>query len=327
MSTETDDHFPFAYLQGEFIGKGAESIVKELGPDWVIKEVNPTDKQGNARSQKTIEWFRNPDRVRELNKEQIILEQLIGKEHFVRSYFIYGEDQNGNEGYMMVQKRIDGKTVRDLVGSEYSSPREMIYQNREQLMEIVWGVKKAFIELGVPVDFHDGNMIKETGTGRIVLVDCGFPSEENSRVFGTKVYEGINRTLANEYKRIDRIRYYETYLKLSEEEKQKLDTKHEVSDEAFNSRVQRIDAVREAKGIDIKELETERRKGTVEGMVDTIFGDKTKVTGNEVRDYALQMLGNEEPAPNQKLILDKLEKQGDLSQDKSYWIKLIKGEE
>jgi len=41
MENSSEDEWPFVFPQGTKIGEGRVSLVNELGPDWVIKEVNP----------------------------------------------------------------------------------------------------------------------------------------------------------------------------------------------------------------------------------------------------------------------------------------------
>jgi len=317
-------YLPFAHQPGETIGIGRESVVKELGPDWVIKEVNPLNENGEKRSEGHMEWFRSPERVKSLSREQEKLEEIFGKDHFLRAHFVYGKDAEGKEGYMMVQKRIEGDTMRDLVGEEYSSTKEMIEQNREEYMEIVWGAKKAFIELGVPIDFHDGNMVKEASTGNIVLIDSGFPSEEGSFVFSGEGRRA-NNALTRAYQRVDRIKEYEGFLGLGQREVEELNQKYGIDVEAFEGQTSKLDKARDKLGITAEEIEAGKRKDTVAGFLDTVFGETESVTGTDIITKAREVIGNTDIPKRTQRVLDRLEQEAERSEGREYWKNLIEG--
>lgn len=327
MKQESETNYlPFAHQPGEVIGTGRESIVKELGPDWVIKEVNPLNARGENRSEGRMAWFRSPERVKGLSKEQEKLEEIFGKDHFPRAYFVYGKDAEGKEGYMMVQKRIEGDTMRDLIGDEYESEKDMIEQNREQYMAIVWGTKKAFVELGVPIDFHDGNMVRETNTGNIVLIDTGFPSEEGSFVFdgeGHRAHHGLTRA----YQRVDRIKQYENFLNLSQREIRELNEQYGLDETDFDNQIEKLDEVRDKLGISAEEIETSKRKDTVGGFLDTVFGENEVVTGVEIIAEARERIGNTDIPKRTQTVLDRLEQEAGRSEGREYWKNLIEGNE
>jgi hypothetical protein len=318
--------FPFAFLpskdietNGEYvIGKGWESIVKQLGPDWVIKEANPFNLQGKERSQEMLDFLREPERVKEMTETQVKLEEIFGKEHFARSFFVYGRDQNGKEGYMLVQRLIQGRTLADLIGTEYTDTQDMISKNREQFMDIVWGLKKSFIEFGVPLDFHPGNLMRDEKSGNIVITDTGIPIEEYRILTDVEITKRTANILENAYGRMEKISWYEELLQLTDEEKKSLNEKYSITDELLEQKVRNIDGIRTEKGIDISNGETPADK-----LLDSIFGSRKEVTGREIYDYAIQVLGSNQPTESQKAVLDELDKQGNIQGDRDHWRRII----
>ncbi|MBI2414532.1 hypothetical protein HYV31_01640 [candidate division WWE3 bacterium] len=323
---QNDNEFPFSYLpskdtetdEEKIIGKGWESQVKILGHDWVLKEVNPNTSTGEPRSQEMLDFLRNPDRVKKMQSDQNKLETIFGKEHFARSYFVLGKDQHDKEGYMLVQKFIPGKVLGELIGTEYVNTQEMVSKNREQFMDIVWGVKKSFIEFGVPLDFHPGNVIRSDTTGNLIIMDAGFPSEEDEVIKIHLVTKRTQDAFKNSYERLERISRYEKFLQLTPEEKDILDKKYNITDLDYQKRLQDIDKSRLAKGI---ELDVE--EGPVDKLLNNIFGERQEVTGQELYEYALKVLGATPQTEAQKKILEEIKNQGSFFGDRLHWKQII----
>jgi hypothetical protein len=323
---QNDNEFPFSHLPSidsetakeKIIGKGWESQVKSLGPDWVIKEVNPNSSTDKPRSQEMLDFLRNPDRVKKMQSDQNKLEGIFGVSHFARSHFVYGKDQNDKEGYMLVQKFIPGKILGDLIGTDYVNTQEMILKNRDQFMDIIWGIKKSFVEFGVPLDFHPGNVMKNDTTGNLVIMDAGFPSEEYDVIKDDIVTERTQNAFKNSYERLERISRYEELLQLTLEEKEKLDKKYNINDENYKKRIQDIDQSRIDKGI-----EMDIESNGVDILLNNIFGDRQEVTGQELYEYALKVLGATPPTESQKKILEEIIKQGTFLGNKIHWKQLI----
>lgn len=321
-----NNDFPFAYLpsintdtrQEHIIGEGWESVVKQLGPNVVLKEVNHFDSQGNQRSQEKITSLRSVDRVEEMTLSQARLEEIFGTEHFARASFIYSKDQNGKEGYVLVQRLINGETLANLIGTEYSNTQEMILKNREQFMDIVWGLKKSFIEFGVPIDFHPGNLIREDETGNLVIMDTGIPSEVYRVITDEGATERAATALEHVYKRMERIQKYENFLHLSAEEKRYLNEKYQITDDEYKDSISNIDRIRQENGIEI-EVESD----PVGNFLNSIFGERQEVSGREIHDYALQILGPKQPTQSQESILKKLNGMSSVTGDRGFWRKLI----
>lgn len=324
-SGQNDNELPFEYLPSvddmtkkeKIIGTGWESQVKRLGPDWVIKEVNPFNQRGEERSQEMLNHLRSPERVREIMDMQDRFGEIFGEEHFARSYFVYGKDQNGKEGYILVQKFIPGKTLSDMIGTEYKDTQEMIENNREQFKEIVWGLKKSFIEFGVPLDFHPGNLIKNEKTGNIVIMDTGIPSQEFRAITSDESSDRILNTFENAYRRLERIGRYEKFLNLTEEEKMALNIKFGITDKKYENGVKDLDEIKNEKGLKIEVV------NPIDQMLNSIFGERQEIAGQEIYDYALKVLGKNEPTESQQSILEELKRQGATLGDRSHWKSVI----
>ena len=324
-NTGENNEFPFAYLPSKdtetnkekIIGTGWESQVKRLGPDWVIKDVNPFNQRGEERSQEMLDHLRNPERVKEIMGIQDKFGEIFGEEHFARSYFVYGKDQNAKEGYILVQKFIPGKALSDMIGTEYKDTQEMIENNREQFKEIVWGLKKSLIEFGVPLDFHPGNLIKNEKTGNIVIMDTGIPSQEFRAITSDENSDRILNTFENAYRRLERMDRYEKFLNLTEEEKISLNKKYDITEEKYESSIRNLDEMKNEKGLNIEVV------NPVDQLLNRIFGERQEIAGQEIYDYALKVLGKNEPTESQKNILEELKKQGTVLGDRSHWKSII----
>ncbi len=320
-----NNEFPFAYLPSKdietnkekVIGTGWESQVKMLGPEWVIKEVNPFNSRGEERSQDMLDHLRNPERVKEIMGIQDKFGEIFGEEHFARSYFVYGKDQNGKEGYILVQKFIPGKVLSEIIGTEYKDTQEMVEKNREQFKDIVWGLKKSFIEFGVPLDFHPGNLIKNEKTGNIMIMDTGIPTQEFRAISSDENSDRILNTFENAYRRLERMDRYEKFLNLTKEEKTELNNKYSITDEKYKNSVKNLDEMKNEKGLEINVA------NPVDQLLNKIFGERQEIAGQELYDYALKLLGKNEPTESQKSILEELKKQGSILGDRSHWKSII----
>lgn len=319
---------PFEHQPGEEIGSGWESVVRELGPNWVIKEVNPFDEKGKRRSKERIEGMRSLERVMSYSEEQRRLEEIFGKEHFNRVHFVQARKNARNmekePEYLMVQKRVRGEKVSDIDQRDYKSTHEMILDNREEFKHIVWGAKKVFAELGTSMDFHEGNMVREEGTGRVVIVDSGFPSESAKVIYKQK-NERSKDALFRAYRRINRIKEFETYLELTEEEKVEMDEEFDLSEESYNEQLERLAEARNRLGITEEEVERFVREGTMEGFLDVVFGEKEEILGNELLDAIMERLGDQEVPEGRQKILDEIKDQANVKGTRDYWKNLIEG--
>ncbi len=323
---QNDNEFPFVYLPSKdketgedvVLGSGWESVVKMLGPDLVLKKVNRFNSSGEERSQEMIDYLTSPERIHKIMKDQQRLEDIFGEERFKKNYYINGKDPEGNDGYMTVQEFVPGKSLSSLIGTEYLDTKDMVSKNREEIKEIIWGLKKAFIEFGVPIDFHPGNLIKNEKTGNLVIIDTGIPSDEYRVITDSKVTERTVNTMENAYTRLTRMRRYEEYLNLTKDEKNELDIKFNVSDDSYRKRVEEIDRNRIEKNIQI-----DIDKDPVDKLLDNIFGEREEVNGQEIYDFAIKVLGTDQPTEGQKIILEELKKQGTTLGNRSYWKSVV----
>ena len=323
---ETEASLPFKHQPGERIGSGWESLVHELGPDWVIKEINPIDEHGEEKNPGWIEEVRTPERVKAFSKEQQKLEEIFGKERFNRVYFVEAQrqphDEKGEVEYLMIQKRVQGEKMSELDGEVYRSEYEMVRDNREEYKELIWGSKKAFIELGAPIDFHEGNLVQDKETGRVNIVDCGFPSESRKHIFQGKGERSQN-ALVRAYERLDKLHRLEGYLDLSDEEVGELNQKYGIDEESFLGSVKALDSQIEEQGLTKKYVEQEIRKRTLDGFFDEIFGDREKVSGREILDAVFAVIGDDAIPKKKQEILDELKELDDAAYTRKQWKNFI----
>lgn len=323
MSNSIKSDMPFAHDQGEEIGSGYESIVRALGKDWVIKEVNPTDEQGEPLRQEYLDWARSPERSHRFTEEQRKLEEIFGLEHFARSYFVLGEDEEGNKGYIIIQRRVDGRTAESLIGDVYKTKRELVFQNRDEFMEIVWGAKKAFIEFGVPPDLHLGNLVREDKTGRMVMVDPGSPREEHIIVFGISTPR-TQDAIGFAYRRLEQLSRLEGYLRLSAQERHGLDTEYGIAHEQYVESFKKLEGVRESMGVSREQIEEFIRSRSLEAFLEYIVGEDKKVNATAIVRYVNEKAGeNTIPEKTQKLLAGLAELPDDLKLDAAGWERKI----
>ena len=330
-NTSQENEFPFAYLpskdtntgEEKIIGSGWESIVKKLGPNWVIKEVNSLDLMGNPKKSEAIERARDPQSISEKVKEQSRLEEIFSEEYFLKSHYVLGKNPQGKEEYMLVQKFIKGKTIDELISGdtrEYASLGDLVLKNREQFKKIIWATKKAFLEFGAPLDFHTKNFMRNDITGKFVLIDSGEPSQDNKLFSNSETSINLPQEMVEGlFKRVNRINEIEEYLKLSEEERIKLDEEYNVSKEKIDEKIKQMQE-------NLKERESarrEKRKHDVENFLDTVFKGRGKVTGNEIVTEAIRIMGNDKIPDETQQIMDKLALIGESEGDKDYWLEQI----
>ncbi len=303
--------------KGDIIGTGWESIVTKVDDNWVIKEINPNDPQGKKRSQEAIDYLGNPKRVKDIVRDQKKIGKIFGEEHFAKSYFRYEKDQSGKRSCIIIQRFIPGKVLSEMIGTDYRNTNEMIEKNREQFKDIIWGLKKTFIEFGVPLDFHPGNLIKNEKTGNIVIMDTGIPSREFKTINSNENSDRVFNTFKNAYERLDRMIRYERLLNLTEEEKSDLNIKYGITDKQYNDRLENLNNMKNKKGFEIDVV------NPVDELLNNIFGERDKVGGQELLNYALKILGKKEPTESQKVILDELKKQSTILGNKDHWKEII----
>jgi hypothetical protein len=307
--------FPFSEeINEEVLGTGWESITKRIG-DWVVKEPNPVNLKGQERSQRMMDFLRSLKRIKRVSADQEKLAQIINKENFAKTHYVYGKyKKNEKPNYIAVQRYIPGTALTELIGTQYQNSQEMVANNREEFKELLWGVKKAFVEIGAPIDFHPGNIIRHENTKNLVIIDAGIPTEEYEIIKSEEDNKRTPNIFENIYERLQRIGRYEKYLNLSQQEEEKLNSKYNITTEQFDEKVREIDTLRIKKGI---EIDTKRDR--LDKTLDQMFGEKEEMTGQEILDYAIKVLGDKKPTKSQEIFLEKLKEKITTSGDKAYW--------
>ncbi|MFA6981723.1 MAG: hypothetical protein WC243_01715 [Patescibacteria group bacterium] len=254
------ESYPFAYRPGPEIGQGYVSKVKELGPDWVVKEFNPVTPDGTPKDEGAYERSQKPRHIGELQETQRILSQdFIYGDKLIPTYWVLGSDENGNEKYSTVQKRFQGKTVHDIIingdrAMSYSKRFRTFFgenrQLREQMLELIWGTKRALIEVGVFDDFHAGNIAVVTEEGsepKMKVFDIQNMIRSQRILYGDPPSppEYKRHVLENVDKHAERLGKYEEWLEVTEEERAELDRRFGVVDGKYDHTVGRLLQMRE----------------------------------------------------------------------------------
>jgi len=247
--------FPFSEVPGTEVGRGYESIVKELGPNWVIKEFNPLRPDGTAKYEKAYENSQTQKTVGELQETQRILQQAtVYGEHIMPTEWVLGQDAEGNPKYFTIQKRFAGETLKDIMvpqneAESYSARFTKFFNEnpelRTQMIELLWGTKSALVETGVFPDFHLGNiaLTKEIdGAESLKIFDL-----QNMVKNRKLLYEDTNRSLSTKLnllgsieKHVTRLEKYHKWLGITEDEKKLFDQKYNLENNLYENTVDRI---------------------------------------------------------------------------------------
>ncbi len=324
MTTEIPGDFPFSELPDEeVLGTGYESIIRKLGPNWVYKEVNPLDFRGNPKSPENIEKARSKETVLKNIEEQKILENIFGGDHFEKSYYVYGENPQGEKEYMLVQRYIPGKNIEELTkgdNKKYESLEQLVTEFREQFKDIVWAAKRAFLEFGVPPDISLENFMKNDSNGNIILMDYGTPARDYEQFANTESSVKMpEERVEGFFKRVNRINELESYLKLSDDERDFLDKKYDVSSDIVAEKTEQLIKFEENR----QAAKIEKRKQEVAAFLDIAFEDNDTITGKEISDKALQEMADREIPKQTQQVLDKLIEQKEINGNKDYWLEQI----
>ncbi|HSX39141.1 MAG TPA: hypothetical protein VLI92_00955 [Candidatus Saccharimonadales bacterium] len=245
--TSNIESYPFSESPGKEIGRGYTSIVKELGPDWVIKEFNPLKPDGTPKDKEAFEKSQNPSHIQDLQETQRILSQdSIYGSKILPTYWVLRDDQNGKEKYITIQKRFKGETLEALRDQKrftkfFNENRDL----REQMLELMWGSKKALVEMGICDDLHVGNIAlveKDGKTRELMLFDIPNLIEFQKILYGqppasTKVRKYI---LAIMETRASRLEKYEKWIDVTEEEKLALDQKFGIENGKYSNVVNNL---------------------------------------------------------------------------------------
>lgn len=231
MATNLES-YPSLETPGKEINRGYTSIVRELGPDWVIKEFNPNKPDGTPKNAEEIALSQNPQYIRELQESQRILSQdFIYGNKIIPTYWVLRKDANGVEKYVAIQKRFNGETLANLQGTKrFSNFFNENTELRKQMLELIWGSKRALVETGVCDDLHVGNIAlvdKDGKSPKLMLFDVPNLIRLQKIVYGEPYAAKMDKIfiLDNMEKRLNRLQRYEQLLGIAEEEKLNLDQK------------------------------------------------------------------------------------------------------
>ena len=246
---------PFAEEPGEILGRGYQSIVKELGPDWVIKEFNPYTPDGEPKRASTYKHNQEESNIRELQESQRILQQdsLYGKS-LIPVEWVLGQDDEGNKKYFMIQKRFEGETLKKSLESE---DKDLKYETRfanffnehpklrTEMMRLMWGTKKTFVETGVFSDFHPDNIaITKDENGNEILKIFDVPNIVRTRKLLYLDPEASVETqisiLNSTEKHAVRLEKYEKWLGVTEEEKSSLNHEYKLENTVYEKALSKI---------------------------------------------------------------------------------------
>lgn len=239
--------YPFSETPGKIIGHGYSSIVRELGPDWVIKEFNPLKPDGTPKKAEEIALSQNPQHIKELQETQRILSQgIIYGSKIIPTHWVLGKDENGNEKYFTIQKRFIGETLPYLQGPKrfYSFFNEHS-DLKQQMLELIWGSKRVLVETGVCDDLHMGNIAlvdKDGNFPKLILFDVPNLIRLQKIIYGEPPAskEAKIFILDNMEKRLERLQKYEQGLDITEEEKLALDQKFEIESSKYSDIVRNL---------------------------------------------------------------------------------------
>lgn len=262
------ESYPFAEPIGDVIGKGKESIVHELGPNWVVKEFNPLDENGELKDPKSYERSQSERYIKEYQETQRVLSQdFVFGDKLLPIQWVLGTDEKGNPKYFTLQKRIESNTLtntikngRDEIPDEEFIRRFKLLSEtnpvfREEMLELVWGAKRALIETGVFYDFHPGNIAVQRD-GSLKIIDLPNMVHSANLVYseGDKYLRAKHKILGKVEKHHDRLQDFEKWLEVTPSEREGLDNKFGTEDNKYEDVVTHLRKMRD----NLPELKTEK---------------------------------------------------------------------
>ncbi len=165
------------------IGEGVEQIAYLVtkGQDtFVLKETKPT----LPLRYKILAWLGigigydnfltwieiSEIRQRDYSFLRDLLPENILETEFSHCYSLMDPDKQTN---VAIQKLVLGREMQELSRTELQALFE--YESfRAQMLEIIWTIKRTYIEFGATPDFHLGNII--VTQDRLLIIDTGLPS-------------------------------------------------------------------------------------------------------------------------------------------------------
>jgi hypothetical protein len=150
--------------------------------------------------------------------------------------YIIGKPRGDNElGFYILQDKVKGSTWTEFSkGKDRNQNQESIMQQREQLIELTGGARKALVELGATVDIWGANLMVDENEN-FVLIDPGTPSELE-RHFDTLLAlpKNMRSNLAeNLIKRVDDLDKYSSTLEMTKDEIESMNESAGITDEQY----------------------------------------------------------------------------------------------
>lgn len=158
------DFTPFRVPIGQRLAQGIHSEVRELGDSWVVKRVLPFWQRSGWRDK----WVQDYTLLRD----------------FLRSFipptgFVEGMNEQGKRTLLLIQKRVDGRSLRSLSYEELLGNTSVLEQLNEFTIEALQlhQLAKRIPDLHGSPDFFRQYDVKETEnvvvepSGKVWLVD------------------------------------------------------------------------------------------------------------------------------------------------------------
>lgn len=245
-----DHNPPFRTEIGEEVGSGKESIVYMLGSEYVAKEarawfpeeiINEPDPE-TIKACLQILHPRSEEYLKRTAQDYVQLKRIFGN-MLLSSVFVRGySGKDGEPINYIVQKRVIGKMLGELGDELYGRKDESL---RAQFLAIVWGAKKAFIEMGVPVDLGDRNVMREDSSGTVFFIDPASPSNIK-KLINSKNEKAVLRARLYVRQRIEAIKKWVDELDVTQEERATLDKRFGITETMYQARIEDTRALIEA---------------------------------------------------------------------------------
>lgn len=128
--TQRIDRQPFKEVIGERLGEGKHSVVYALGTDWVVKELKSPDRQ--------------------FDKEKVVVSSYKLLYSYLESfipptYFVRGENQDNQNRLFVVQKKIEGRSLKHVPWKELQNKPDVV----EQLLQLTSASLQLYQAIGI----------------------------------------------------------------------------------------------------------------------------------------------------------------------------------
>lgn len=235
---------PNVTKRGELLGKGYESLIYALeDPKWVLDLQSKSDTFNKPKDVKILDYERSFLRVKKLTEEQNTLKPIFKGRLVERIY----TDSNGNlmkidgEIYFL-RKRVYGSTVHDLVTHVTGKLDEVLLTNVNEFANILYASKKAFVLMGIPIDFHYSNIVLEEGKKgqRAMILDWGHPLEEQEKISISSNKESNMQLLERVFDRLEKIDAMDKILNVTNSLRLELYKEYDFTEEQYIKAKERL---------------------------------------------------------------------------------------